>query len=188
MSALCCEEKCETHKHTPHAIRYNLIVIQCLIWGTGKHWKLIKLTLCSWFSSKTFLMRWYKMHIYLTEIQWELQRWPHQNVLQQNRTYIVWDTVMSLLEAPCTKTSWRALLFRAILGITGALIISGFDIWRLKQVDNSETGLGGHHYDFEQHVPCLAVHVCINYVLEAPGATILWGATIPWQPSKHITQ
>ena len=26
---------------------------------------------------------------------------------------------MSLLEAPCSKTSWRALLFRAIFGITG---------------------------------------------------------------------
>ena len=30
-------------------------------------------------------------------------------------------TVMSLSEAPCAKTSWRALLFRAILGITGRL-------------------------------------------------------------------
>ena len=31
------------------------------------------------------------------------------------------STVISLLEAPCTKTSRRALLFRAILGITGLL-------------------------------------------------------------------
>ena len=84
---------------------------------------------------------------------------------------------MSLLEAPCTKTSWRALLFRAILGITGPLIMC-FDIWGFKQVNNSETGFGGHHYDFEQHVPCLTVHVCMYYeifVLEAPGASILWG-------------
>ena len=87
------------------------------------------------------------------------------------------STVMSLLEAPCAKTSWRALLFRAILGITGALIVC-FDIWRFKQVNNSETGFGVHHCDFEQHVPCLTVHVCmnsVNFVLEAPGASILWG-------------
>ena len=86
-------------------------------------------------------------------------------------------TVMSLLEAPCAKTSWRALLFRAILGITGALIVC-FDIWWFKQVNNSETGFSGHHCDFEQHVPCLAVHVCMNsvkFVLKAPGASILWG-------------
>ena len=84
---------------------------------------------------------------------------------------------MSLLEAPCAKTSWRALLFRAILGITGALIVC-FDIWWFKQVNNSETGFSGHHCDFEQHVPCLAVHVCMNsvkFVLKAPGASILWG-------------
>ena len=30
---------------------------------------------------------------------------------------------MSLLEVPCAKTSWRAPLFHAILGITGALIV-----------------------------------------------------------------
>ena len=65
---------------------------------------------------------------------------------------------MSLLEAPCAKTSWRALLFRAILGITGPLIMC-FDIWGFKQVNNSETGFGGHHCDFEQHVSCLTVHV-----------------------------
>ena len=53
---------------------------------------------------------------------------------------------MSLLEAPCAKTSWRALLFRAILGITGVLIVC-FDIWRFKQVNNSEIGFGGHHCD-----------------------------------------
>ena len=84
---------------------------------------------------------------------------------------------MSLLEAPCAKTSWRALLFRAILGITGALIVC-FDIWWFKQVNNSETGFSGHHCDFEQHVPCLAVHVCMNsvkFLLKAPGASILWG-------------
>ena len=60
---------------------------------------------------------------------------------------------MSLLEAPCAKTPWRALLFHAILGITGALIVC-FDIWWFKQVNNSETGFGGQHCDFEQHVPC----------------------------------
>ena len=84
---------------------------------------------------------------------------------------------MSLLEAPCAKTSWRALLFRTILGITGALIVC-FDIWWFKQVNNSETGFSSHHCDFEQHVPCLAVHVCMNsvkFVLKAPGASILWG-------------
>ena len=87
------------------------------------------------------------------------------------------NTVMSLLEAPCAKTSWRALLFRTILGITGALIVC-FDIWWFKQVNNSETGFSSHHCDFEQHVPCLAVHVCMNsvkFVLKAPGASILWG-------------
>ena len=85
-------------------------------------------------------------------------------------------TVMSLLEMPCAKTSWRALLFRAILGITGVLIVC-FDIWQFKQVSNSETGFGGHHCDFEQHVRCLTVHVCMNsvkLVLEAPGPSILW--------------
>ena len=95
------------------------------------------------------------------------------NFSEERWTY----TVMSLLEAPCAKTSWRALLFRAILGITGALIVC-FDIWRFKQVNNSETGFGVHHCDFEQHVPCLIVHVCmnsVNSVLEAPGASILWG-------------
>ena len=94
------------------------------------------------------------------------------------------STVMSQLEAPCAKTSWRALLFRAILGITGALIVC-FDIWWSKQVNNNDTGFVGHHCDFEQHVPCLAVHVCMNsvkFIFEAPGASILWGgATIPWQ-------
>ena len=61
-------------------------------------------------------------------------------------------------------------------GIAGALIVC-FDIWRFKQANSSETGFGGHHCDFEQHVPCLIVHVCINsvkFVLEAPGAPILW--------------
>ena len=90
--------------------------------------------------------------------------------------YLV-NTVMSLLEAPCAKTSWRALLFRTILGITGAVIVC-FDIWWFKQVNNSETGFSSHHCDFEQHVPCLAVHVCMNsvkFVLKAPGASILWG-------------
>ena len=62
-------------------------------------------------------------------------------------------TVMSLLEAPCTKTSWKALLFHAIFGITGALIVC-FDIWRFKQAKNSETGFDGHHCDFEQRMPC----------------------------------
>ena len=60
---------------------------------------------------------------------------------------------MSLLVAPYAKTSWRALLFRAILGIMGALIVC-FDIWRFKQVNNSETGFGGRYCDFVQHVPC----------------------------------
>ena len=86
-------------------------------------------------------------------------------------------TVMSLLEAPCAQTSWRALLFRAILGITGALIVC-FDIWRFKQANNSETGFGGRHCEFEQHVPYLTVHMCMNsakFVSEAPGAFILWG-------------
>ena len=95
---------------------------------------------------------------------------------------------MSLLEAPCAKTSWRALLFRAILGITGALIVC-LDIWRFKQVNNSETGFGVHHCDFEQHVTCLTVHMCMNsvkFVLEAPGASILLGATIPWQCADSL--
>ena len=59
-----------------------------------------------------------------------------------------------------------------------------FDIWRFKKANNSETGFGGHHCDFEEHVPCLTVHVCMNsvmFVLEAPGASVLWGATILWQ-------
>ena len=88
-----------------------------------------------------------------------------------------WLTVMSLLEAPCAKTSWRAFLFRAVFGITGALIVC-FDIWRFKQAKNSEAGFGGHHCDFDQHVMCLTVHVFMNsvkFVLEAPGASILWG-------------
>ena len=85
-------------------------------------------------------------------------------------------TVMSLLEAPCTKTSWRVLLFHAIFGITGALIVC-FDIWWFKQAKNRETGFGDHHCDFEQHMLCLTVHVCMNsvtFVLEVPGASILW--------------
>ena len=88
---------------------------------------------------------------------------------------------MFQLEAPCAKTLWRALLFRDILGITGALIVC-FDVWRFKQANNSETGFGGQHCDFEQHVLCLAVHVCMNsvkFVLEAPGASFCVGATIP---------
>ena len=87
---------------------------------------------------------------------------------------------MSLLEAPCAKTSWRALLFRAILDIIGALIVC-FDIWLFKQVNNSETGFGVHHCDFEWHVPCLTVHVRMNsvkFVLEAPGTSILRGARL----------
>ena len=78
---------------------------------------------------------------------------------------------MCLLEAPCAKTLWRALLFRTIFGITRALIVC-FDKWRFKQALNSETGFGGNHCDFEQHVP---------YEFHAPGASILWGATVPWQ-------
>ena len=58
-----------------------------------------------------------------------------------------WNTVMTLLEGPCAKTSWRALLFHAILGITGAVIVC-FDIWLFKQANNSEAGLGGHHLWF----------------------------------------
>ena len=104
--------------------------------------------------------------------------WSRQpRVFRHLSRYCELITVMSLLEAPCAKTSWRALLFRTILGITGALIVC-FDIWWFKQVNNSETGFSGHHCDFGQHVPCLAVHVCINsvkFVLKAPGASILWG-------------
>ena len=84
---------------------------------------------------------------------------------------------MPLLEAPCAKTPWKGLLFRAILGFTGALIVC-FDIWGFTQANNSETGFGGYHCDFEQHVLCLTVHVCTNpvkFVLEAPDAYILWG-------------
>ena len=91
--------------------------------------------------------------------------------------WIVKYTVMSILEAPCAKTTWRALLFRAIFVITGALLVC-FDIWRFKQPQNNEAGSGGHHRDFEQHVPCVTVHVCMNpvkFLLEAPGASILWG-------------
>ena len=93
-------------------------------------------------------------------------------------------TVMSLLEAPCAKTSWRALLFRTILGITGALIVC-FDNWWFKQPNNSETCFGGHYCDFEQHVPCLAVYVCMNSewssYLRRPALLFCVGATIPWQ-------
>ena len=74
--------------------------------------------------------------------------------------YQILYTVVSLFEAPCAKT-WRALLFRAIIGLTGALIVC-LDIWRFKQANNSETAFGGHHRDFEQHVPFLAVHVCMK--------------------------
>ena len=84
---------------------------------------------------------------------------------------------MSLLEAPCAKTLWRAFLFRAVFGITGALIVC-FDIWRLKQAKKQWSRFGGHHCDFDQHVMCLTVHVCMNsvkFVLQAPGASILWG-------------
>ena len=103
----------------------------------------------------------HEVSISITNIGWS--RWLH--------------TAISLLEAPCAKTSWMSLLFRAILGIMGALIVC-FDIWRFKQVNNSETGFGGHRCDFEQHVPCLTVHVCMNslkFLFEAPGASILWG-------------
>ena len=48
-------------------------------------------------------------------------------------------------------------------GHHGALIVC-FDIWRFKQVNNSETGFGGHHCDCVQHVPCITVHVCMNFV------------------------
>ena len=103
--------------------------------------------------------------------------------LSENQNYAI-CTVMSLLEAPCAKTSWRALLFRTILGITGALIVC-FDNWWFKQANNSETCFGGHHCDFEQHVPCLAVYVCMNSewssYLRHPALLFCVGATIPWQ-------
>ena len=57
-------------------------------------------------------------------------------------------------------------------------LIVCFDIWRFKQAYNSEAGFGGHHCDFEQHMPCLTAPVCMNFVkfvLEAPSASILWG-------------
>ena len=111
--------------------------------------------------------------------KWNSWVGAHLNIIKSKYIHIPvsTNTVMSLLEAPCAKTSWRALLFRTILGITGALIVC-FDIWWFKQVNNSETGFSGHHCDFGQHVPCLAVHVCMNsvkFVLKAPGASILWG-------------
>ena len=75
---------------------------------------------------------------------------------------------MSLLEVPCVKTSGRPNLFRAILGITGALIMC-FDIWRFKQANNSETGFGGHHCDFEQHVRTTVMSLLeAPYLIEAP--------------------
>ena len=46
---------------------------------------------------------------------------PHFQLRWVTKFRIPYDTVMSLLEAPCAKTSWRALLFPAILGITGHL-------------------------------------------------------------------
>ena len=52
-----------------------------------------------------------------------------------------------------------------------------FDIWRFKQVNNSQTGFGGRHCNFKQHMPYLTVHGRMNsikFVLEVPGA-ILWG-------------
>ena len=51
----------------------------------------------------------------------------------------------------------------------------------VKQANNSEIGFGGHYCDFEQHVPCLTVHVSMNsvkFVLEA--LLFCGGATIPW--------
>ena len=112
-----------------------------------------------------------------TWICWALFCCVHITICVGSMIYIYIYTVMSLLEAPCVKASWRALLFRAILGITGALIVC-FDIWRFKQANSTKAGFGGHNCDFEQHVPWLTVHVCMNsvkFVLEAPGASILWG-------------
>ena len=95
---------------------------------------------------------------------------------------------MSLLEAPCAKALWRVLLFRAIWGIAGTPIVC-FDIRLFKKVNNSETASGGRHCDFEQLVPCLTLHACMNsakFVLEAPGDSILWGATLPWQCADSL--
>ena len=95
---------------------------------------------------------------------------------------------MSLLGEPCTKTSWRALLFCVIFGITGALLVC-FDIWRFKQAKNSETGFGGHHCDFKQHVPCLTVHMCMNsmkFVSEASALLFCEGAIIPRQCADSL--
>ena len=96
-------------------------------------------------------------HVALVEGFCQPWRWHHQSIEMlftfNSLTHGKVTTVMSLLEVPCAKTSWRVLLFCAILGITGAFIVC-FDIWRFKQVNNSETGFGGHHCDFEQHVLC----------------------------------
>ena len=108
--------------------------------------------------------------------RWQFQmdclvwKWLHFDYNVTEICYQGGFTVMSLLEAPCAKT------LRATFGIAGTLIVC-FDIWRFKQANSSETCFGGHHCDFEQHVPCLTVHVCMNsvkFVLEAPGASILW--------------
>ena len=80
-------------------------------------------------------------------------------------------TVMSLLEVACTKTSWRVLLFRAILGITGALIAC-CDIWRFKQVNNNETSFGSHHCAVFN---CACAYEFRKFVLETPGVSTLWG-------------
>ena len=141
-------------------------LFQC-IWS---HHRLQKLT-----GVTVSYINYYQIKLLITK---KLMDYQLPNLSQRNSSMLVsWNTVMSLLEAPCAKTSWRALLFRTILGITGALIVC-FDIWWFKQVNNSETGFSGHHCDFGQHVSCLAVHVCMNsvkFVLKAPGASILWG-------------
>ena len=80
------------------------------------------------------------------------------------------------------------LLFRAIFGVTGALIVC-FDIWWFKQAKNSETGFGGHHCDFEH---CVVFNCACVYEFREVHIRGAWcfyfygGATIPWQCADSL--
>ena len=110
-------------------------------------------------------------------------------------------TVMSLLEAPCAKTLSRALLFRVVLCVVGALIMCYSPIivettlatsWATQAVCiTNKPCCRDCHCNIEQHIlycrlwtryktPTGAILLCVCVWGREGGATILWKFAYPF--------
>ena len=89
---------------------------------------------------------------------------------------------MSLFEAPSTKTLSRALLFRVILWA-----IPTYDCLNkpkpVKLVIVAVMVILSNRY--RVWTMCLCMD-SVKFILEAPGAAIVWGATILWQLADYL--